>query len=200
MAPQFKPAVGARAAQRPEIEQASHSRPPIRFIDLWNAYPDSKPYVDAKTGEPPKGFENQCAIKVSAALHKLGIDLKSFRGAHVFVDDKKAATLAQQLATWLQTEHLEGIPATPKSITGEHWQEKINGRTGIIYFADYWLREGEKKPTGDHIDLWNGSRLTASGLQGTLVTLARFTLGLNSIDGLFSDLGKSKLILFWEVP
>jgi hypothetical protein len=68
----------------------------------------------------------------------------------------------------------------------------------VIYFADYWRRPGEKNPSGDHIDLWNGSRLTASGLEGALVTIARFSLGIDSGFG-FSDLGKSKTILFWEV-
>jgi hypothetical protein len=57
-------------------------------------------------------------------------------------------------------------------------------------------------PTGDHIDLWNGSRLTASGLIGTLTTTARY-LGQRSFlpatDWGYSDLGKSKTILFWEI-
>lgn len=27
------------------------------------------------------------------------------------------------------------------------------GKTGIIFFKDYWRRENEKTPSGDHIDL-----------------------------------------------
>lgn len=78
------------------------------------------------------------------------------------------------------------------------WQEKIKGRPGIVYFADYWRRPAEKDSTGDHIDLWNGRRLTASGLEGTLVTFMRFGLGINS-GILYSDLGSARTFLFWEV-
>ena len=35
------------------------------MFTIWANYPDAKPYIDEKTGKPPKGFENQCAIKVS---------------------------------------------------------------------------------------------------------------------------------------
>lgn len=170
----------------------------IKFRDLWDGYPSEKPYVDPKTGDVPKGFENQCAIKVSVALHAATVTLSGFRGAYVFINNEKAATRAQDLAAWLRVQRVSGLPLAPQTIAGEDWQQKIKGRTGIVYFADYWLRPGEKKPTGDHIDLWNGSRLTASGLEGALVTIARFGLGINAGPG-FSDLGKSKTILFWEV-
>lgn len=72
------------------------------------------------------------------------------------------------------------------------------GRPGIIYSADYWRRPAEKDPRGDHIDLWNGSRLTASRPEGTLVTFMRFGLGINS-GILYSDLGSARTFLFWEV-
>ncbi len=173
-------------------------REPLKFSDLWSGYPNAKPYLDPKTGDVPKGFENQCAIKVSVALHAGGVDLSGFRGASVSIGQKKAAIRAQELAAWLKTLRVSGLPAAPQSIVGENWQEKIKGKTGIVFFADYWLRPGEKTPSGDHIDLWNGSRLTASGLEGALVTLARFGLGISSGPG-FSDLGKSKTILFWEI-
>lgn len=85
------------------------------------------------------------------------------------------------------------------NITGENCEEKIKGKTGIVFFANYWARPGEiKNPTGDHIDLWNGTRLTASGLQGVAVTFLRFGLGINSGPG-FSDLRNATNILFWEV-
>jgi hypothetical protein len=170
----------------------------VRFSVLWAGYPGSKPYVDPKTGDVPKGFENQCAIKVSVALASAGVRLTSFRGASVTVHGDKMALRAEELANWLKKEKIPGIPSAPASIAGADWQSKIKGRTGIVFFADYWLRPGEKSPSGDHIDLWNGSRLTASGLEGTLVTIARFGLGMASGPG-FSDLGKSKVILFWDI-
>jgi hypothetical protein len=171
----------------------------VAFSALWNAYPNSKPYVDKKTGDPPQGFENQCAIKVSVALHGAGVEMKSFRGAHVLIDGKYAATGATDLASWLKSQRIPGISSPAVNVTGEDWQEKIKGKTGIVYFADYWARPGEtKNRSGDHIDLWNGGRLTASGLEGAAVTFLRFGLGVNSGPG-FSDLGKAATILFWEV-
>lgn len=173
-------------------------RNPVKFSDLWAGYPSSKPYVNSKTGEVPSGYENQCAIKVSVALVAAGEKLTSFKGAVVTVNREKAAVRAQELVTWLKKERIPGRPLMPESIAGADWQSKIKKRTGIVYFADYWLRPGEKTPSGDHIDLRNGSRLTASGFEGALTTIARFGLGMDSGPG-FSDLGKSKTILFWEV-
>ena len=46
--------------------------------------------------------------------------------------------------------------------TGKERQDKIKGRKGIVFFANYWARDGEKHLTGDHIDLWNKSTLTPS--------------------------------------
>lgn len=180
----------AGAAQKPER---------VKFTALWDGYPGSKPYVDAKTGKVPAGYENQCAIKVSVALHAAGVAMKSFHGAAVTLGGKNAAVRATELAAWLRKQQIDGIATSPENITGETWQTSIKGRSGIVYFADYWARPGEEKtPSGDHIDLWNGSRLTASGFEGTVVTLLRFGLGVNTGPG-FSDLGKATTILFWEV-
>jgi len=171
----------------------------LSFDKLWQGYPSSKPYVD-KSGDPPKGFENQCAIKVSVALHAAGVDMKSFRGASVTVDDKRLAIRAEELAAWLKTQHLIGLPLKPENVTGEEWQDKIKGRKGIVFFANYWARDGEKRLTGDHIDLWNKSTLTPS-IESTL----RFSLGMSRFPNLlgpgnwFSNLGKSETILFWEI-
>lgn len=76
--------------------------------------------------KPPKGFENQCAIKVSVALHAAGVDMKSFRGATVTVDGKRLAIRAEELAAWLKTQHLIGLPLKPENVTGKEWQEKVS--------------------------------------------------------------------------
>ncbi|MGH6649093.1 type VI secretion system amidase effector protein Tae4 [Aquabacterium sp.] len=177
---------------------------PVKFADLWAGYPKTgTPYVDAK-GEVPTGFENQCAIRVSVSLTSVGLAMKSFKGATVLVNANKAAIRAQELADWLKLQPFCGLPAKPEGITGKDWQDKIKGRTGIVYFKDYWARAAETNPTGDHIDLWNGSKLTATGLLSSAQSFMRFTLGLDrvgvgSVWNLYSDLGKSKEILFWEV-
>lgn len=174
----------------------------VTFAKLWESYPGSYPYVDPKTGKPPPGYDNQCAIKVSVAIHGAGVQMKSFRGAPVKVNGLPAASLAFHLAEWLKLQPFCGLPKEPENVTGEDWQDKIKGRTGIIYFEDYWRRPGEtKKPTGDHIDLWNKSRLTSNAANNVR------RLGVTSIQWLpgplatynFSDLGSSTKILFWEV-
>ncbi|MDQ0037632.1 hypothetical protein J2W30_005409 [Variovorax boronicumulans] len=167
----------------------------IKFADLWVSYPDNAPYVDPKTGEPPKGYEDQCAIKVSAAIIGAGGKMKSFKGATVNVGGEKLAIRAQELSGWLALQPFCGLPKKPENVTGKNWQDKIRGRTGIIVFKDYWLRKGEKTATGDHVDLWNQSKLTP-GWASTY----RFTLGFSS-SWLFdlSDFANSREILFWEI-
>jgi hypothetical protein len=175
----------------------------VTFAKLWESYPsDHHPYTDPKTGKPPPGFKNQCAIKVSVAIHGAGIEMKSFRGDAKQVHGLPVAYVASQLAEWLKLQPFCGLPMKPENVTGKDWQDKIKDRTGIIYFANYWMREGEtKKPTGDHIDLWNKSTLTTNPAN----LVRRF--GIRSIHWLpgpfaeynFSDLGNSTEILFWEV-
>mgnify|MGYP000238687044 CR=1 FL=1 len=173
----------------------------VKFEALWSSYPGGHPYRDPKTGRVPAGYENQCAVNVSAAIHGSGIEMKSFKGATVLVDAKKMAIRAQELAAWLSLQPFCGLPMNPENITGGNWEEKIKGRTGIIFFADYWRRSSEKSPTGDHIDLWNGSRLTASGTS-FFSTVGR-SIGINEIlpgtEFGYSDLRGAKTILFWEV-
>jgi hypothetical protein len=175
---------------------------PVTFSKLWESYPGGHPYSDSKTGKPPKGYENQCAIKVSKAIHGAGIQMKSFNGASVTMDDLKTAVVATQLADWLKLQPFCGLPKEPENITGKEWESKIKSRSGIIYFENYWHRQGETKvATGDHIDLWNGSKLTPNAVNNVR------RLGLNSVQWLpwplddlnFSDLGNSTKILFWEV-
>lgn len=172
---------------------------PVSFADLWETYPSQHPYLDKETGKAPKGYENQCAIKVSVALHNVGIEMKSFAGAAVAINGRRAAIRAEQLAAWLKKQPFKALPAVPAMIAGDDWQDKIEGKTGIIYFANYWKREGETtKPSGDHIDLWNGERLTNNGFRGTLQTFLRFTLNIHSGPG-YSDLKNATEILFWEI-
>jgi hypothetical protein len=177
----------------------------VTFAKLWAAYPGGHPYVDAN-GKTPAGYENQCAINLSAAIHGAGIEMRSFQGATVTLPSgRRAATSASQLAAWLRRQPFCGLPQAPENVAGDKWQSKIKGRTGIVYFEHYWARnEAEKaagKPTGDHIDLWNGTRLTAVGWEFFSAFGRR--LGINAIgagtDWGYSDVRKARAILFWEV-
>lgn len=191
----------------------------VTFAELWEGYVSGKPYRDTKTGEVPPGYDNQCAIRMSATLHKVGVEMKSFTPAHVTVkagnvfgrillNGKFAATRADQLGSWLNKQPFCGLPPKPENITGKNWESKIKGRTGIIMFDGYWTRDGEAAAdaSGGHIDLWNGSRLTISGVAEGFATIGRY-LGIRSFRqgaGVaeqlsYSDLGNSRSILFWNV-
>jgi hypothetical protein len=113
---------------------------------------------------------------------------------------------AKQVAEWLHRRPFAGCPPA-EAVTGKNWQDKVKGRTGIIFFGSYWRRTPkEKYPTGDHIDLWNADRLTP----GTQTTL-RFDAGISRLwnplsvigigpENFFSNLADAKQILFWEIP
>ncbi len=80
---------------------------------------------------------------------------------------------------------------------GEHYEKDFDDKKGIIFFADYWQRKNEtgQTRTGDHIDLWDDKTLASLG---TFESFVRVNIGL-SIDGWFSDFGKAKQVLFWEI-
>jgi hypothetical protein len=180
----------------------------VTFQELWDAYPFGDPYDNA-------AYENQCAIRMSVTFHRLGIEMKSFSSklvrplsgqpgiGRIILGGKITATRADELGEWLQMQPFAGLPKA-EDITGADWESKVKGRTGIIQFSRYWTRAGESaaNATGGHIDLWNGSRLTIGSAPGFFSTLSR-SLGRQSFMSNtsfgWSDLRKSKQILFWEI-
>lgn len=213
------------AAQRKPLKQKAQVRtnatpgsvcridaPAVTFADLWGNYVTGSPYKE--NGEVPPNFKNQCAIRLSVTLHKVGIEMKSFTSANVTVkpgskfgrilmDGRNTAVLADQMGSWLSRQPFCGLRKT-ENITGKDWESKIKGRTGIVMFDSYWSRRSDSAgdASGGHIDLWNGSRLTISGPINSIATVGRM-FGMNSLfpgSSLgFSDLRDSKRILFWEV-
>ncbi|KVF54338.1 type VI secretion system amidase effector protein Tae4 [Burkholderia cenocepacia] len=180
----------------------------LSFQELWTAYPKKAPYDDP-TGE----YENQCAIRMSVTFHGIGSDMKSFSQnvlkpmpgkktlGRLILGGKATATRAYELAEWLKLRPFLGL-GKPENITGPEWQDKVKGRTGIIYFFGYWRQDGDSSDSlsGGHIDLWNKDTLTPS-----VVSFLRFRIGMSRFrnpltnNSWFSDLANSKEILFWEV-
>jgi hypothetical protein len=158
------------------------------FQTLWKNHPNIKgdtPVLNKAT------YANQCAINVSASLMRSDISLKGFAGALSWEKAKpKYAIRAQELADWLRGS----FPAFPRrfeKIDPKNFSKKIATKTGIIFFQNYWGPNNQ----GDHIDLWNGHRLTArdSWLQ---IYGPRF--GQNRI-GWNTDLRQAESIWFWGV-
>jgi len=180
----------------------------LTFQELWDNYPMGDPYDNP-------AYENQCAIRMSVMFHRVGIEMKSFSEklirplsgqksiGRILLVDKATATRADELAEWLKLRPFAGLPV-PENVTGPDWESKVKGRTGIIAFKNYWARSvSEKNPSGGHIDLWNGHRLTISSGEGLLGVVGR-GLGLASahFPGTtygYSDLGRATEILFWEI-
>lgn len=175
--------------------------PAVTFADLWANYVTGDPYAD-----PTGAYKNQCAIRMSATLHRVGIEMKSFSEkvikpppgketiGRILLKGRATATRADEMATWLNLQPFCGLPKRPEDVTGKDWEMKVKGRTGIIFFGEYWSRDGESldRASGGHIDLWNKDTLTPSS-----TSFFRFRLGFNSL--WYSDLRNSKKILFWEI-
>jgi hypothetical protein len=188
--------------------------PAVKFADLWNNYVGGAPY---KPAQGDKGdYSNQCALRMSATFHKMGIKMLSFSQktvkpmpgtqvlGRVIMDGLPSAVRAYELGEWLKLQPFCGLPQQPENITGKDWEAKVKGRTGIIMFHAYWTRAGEStaSASGGHIDLWNGSRLTISGFWDGFATIGRRVGMPEFLPGTsigFSDLGNSRMILFWEV-
>jgi hypothetical protein len=156
------------------------------FATLWSNHPtikDDAPLLD-KTA-----YENQCAINLSAALIRSGMGLTGYMGALSWEKDKpKYAIRAQELANWLASPRSH-LHAKPQKFGGKEVFEKINGKTGIIFFQNYWGVGNQ----GDHIDLWNGYRLTHYR------SIPQIFLRIGSF-GLGSDYRGSEAVWFWALP
>jgi hypothetical protein len=161
----------------------------IKFKELWNNYPNESACK--------KEFTNQCAIKLGAALAKTGVDTTTLVPAnrHCWYHKNSEGHIlaADELARGLKKIKLSGVsPAI--AVTGANFKARLAGKKGIVYFEDYWLRATDNlgSPTGDHIDLWNGSRLT------DWKSWVRIQFGL-VIPEVWSDFEKAKTILFWKI-
>ena len=125
---------------------------PVTFKELWDNFAGEKTPPYNVNGKAPKGFENQCAIRMSVTMHRVGVKMISFSQNNIKPEGKAptlgrivlngmaTATRANEMAKWLNTRPVCGIAAA-QNITGENWKDKVKGRTGIIFFGEYWSRE-----------------------------------------------------------
>lgn len=162
----------------------------IIFKELWNNYPDELP-CNKET------FKNQCAIKVGHALARCGLDTTKLvkKERHCWFHDVKLGHIlaAEELASGLNKVKIPGIRSSIQ-IGPDNYKSRIAGKKGIIFFKDYWMRSSDSpgNPTGDHIDLWNGSRLT------DWKTYFRIQWGI-VVPNVWSDLEAATQITFWQV-
>jgi hypothetical protein len=100
---------------------------------------------------------------------------------------------AEELANALTDRNVPGV-GKRQNLEAKGYASKIAGKTGIIFFKDYWMRDRDRDgvPTGDHIDLWQGRRMTSRA------SWLRVQLGI-VMPGMWEDLEKAKCVYFWEV-
>jgi hypothetical protein len=161
------------------------------FKKLWNNHPSVSGYMDgkpcSKNGTPL--FSNQCAIRMGHALQAAGFDVSRMRVRLCWHHKKQRfhVLAAEELAKAINRSVVPGIGKL-KKLKPDEFTTQIKGKKGIIFFKDYWRRSGEtnKGRTGDHIDLWNGNKLTNSSF---------FTFWSNY----FHTYDNSKEIWFWPV-
>ena len=160
----------------------------LNFADLWANYGSGLSHLHPKTKE--ELFPNYCAINLSESLIKNGLSPDGTKCWGNCSSNQSHTIRAQELADWLK-DNLSGV----KNITGKDFMSKISGRTGIVFFQNYYEGE-EESMTGDHIDLWNKNQM---GTYGSTQTWIRTNIPwLGQMMGM-SDLRNSTQILFWEI-
>jgi len=179
----------------------------IEFNDLWLGHPInesvSTPCIAPHNLTNLEGklvlqgfpvFANQCAIRMGIALRRAGVQpsqLSGISNCSVHPRDEMHFINASQLANGIARARIDGIGPTEKYVGADAAQfyPKIFGRTGIIYIQDYWRRSSDSgRPTGDHIDVWNGYRSSAKWLMEWFSWL-----------GYYSNYADAGEIWFWEV-
>lgn len=190
-------------SKKGSIKTIQHRK--LNFNDLWAAYPkDGIAHPNPETKEPL--FKNQCAIRVSHALYVCGIKLKAYHGVKCWGcttpnEQGKGihAIRAQELADYLKKRPFAGCPHA-EQFSGSNFAARIEGRTGIIFFKDYWQRGNETGRTGDHIDLWNGSSFGHDGLFLSWARAFHGEVTEHLTFGSVSNLERSSEVLFWVIP
>jgi hypothetical protein len=166
----------------------------VGFKVLWDNHPTITGDDNPCSTEGKRNYHNQCAIRMGTCLAKCDVDTTKIPGVtHCSYHEKSQGHTirAEELAIGLTKHQIAGIQKM-QEIDPKEFKNVLNGKTGIIFFKDYWQRSGERNRSGDHIDLWNGSRLTH------WVTWIRIQWGI-SIDGYWSDYKRSQSIWFWRV-
>lgn len=162
------------------------------FKTLWDNFPDDEAVKKICFNKENTPFDNYCSILISECFNQSGISLESCHAVRCWSHPGKRHVIrAEQLAKWLSTNPPKSFGAMETVNPGE-FQSKLAGRTGVIFFKDYWVRGNEsfENRSGDHIDLWNKNKITGSGM---------FYRSIIELLGLVSDLNKSRSVWFWEV-
>jgi len=167
------------------------------FRKLWQSHPTNRSnQLPCRRANGVPSYANQCAVRMGTCLQRAGVPPGVIRGAitcGVHPPEKMHYIRAQEFANALDRANASWLGNTQK-LKGEdpaQFAKLLFGKKGIIFLKDYWARSGERgtgRATGDHIDLFNGYRTTASWLMEYFSWL-----------GYYGGYAGSKEIWFWEV-
>lgn len=168
----------------------------LTFNTLWKNHPEIFGDAAPCRTNGAKNFSDQCAINLGVALRRSGADLSKLSGVRYCWQHPKSEghiLAAEEMAKALSRANVPGLQRVQK-VKPEDFEDVLAGQQGIIFFKDFWRRGSETfgNRSGDHIDLWNGRRLT------DWLSYPRIQLGF-SIEGTFSDYHESREIWFWKV-
>lgn len=155
--------------------------PAVKFNTLWQQHPTVRGnQTPCVTREGAPAYKDQCAIRMGVCFEQAGLSLSSYKGTRCDLH-RKHTLRVEEFCKWLSSSPYRGWPKV-ESMRGPDFQRKLRGRTGIVVFLNYY-GAGNR---GDHIDLWNGSRLSA------WITGIRLSLGLHRYD-------QAERVLFWAI-
>lgn len=151
----------------------------IDFQTLWNNHPIIKDKEESPCSLP---FDNQCAIRMGIALLRSGVKVTNVKKCWSHPGEGHIL-LAEQLANRLQYHVSDVGTANKRKLPEVISVDDYKSKKGIVFFKDFWARtkweeKDERRFTGDHIDLWDGTQQTHGG------------------DDYFS---RSKQVWFWEL-
>lgn len=166
----------------------------VSFSQLWANHPTNsgEQYPCRTLGIA--NFSNQCAIRMGVCLQRSGVTRNLLPGAITcnrasltgHSADDMHFLRAHELANAIRRARIPGVGPARTLAQPQDFANELNGRKGIIFFNGYWWRMTDTtRPTGDHIDLWNGWRTSAKMLFPWFGWLAGYS--------------KSSEIWFWEV-
>lgn len=174
----------------------------LKFDTLWAVHPtnnnEPRPCKNELGGTL---YPNQCAIRMGVCLKRAGIQPGMVRGGATCAEKGHGPNEMHFLAAVSVANGIEGARAAGiiqnvgpiYRVTDPinfYKDPNLYGKKGMMFFGDYWRRSGETwaQRSGDHIDLWDGYRTTASWLMEWFYWL-----------GYYGNYQRTKQIWFWEV-
>ena len=125
------------------------------FRKLWENHPTGD-FPCSTNGK--KNFDNQCAIRMGSCFERSGIPTRRWpvRRCWQHKGEDSHILAAEELANTLTKITIPGITIVEK-YSGAEGMKRIDNRKGIVFFKDFYGPGMQ----GDHIDLWNGWRLSS---------------------------------------